>query len=43
MPLPLKNSRSSRNGFEREFIIEIGTGLLRRGNRPRMIAEIIRL
>lgn len=38
MPLPLKKSRSSRNGFGREFIIGIGTGLLRREKRPRLIA-----
>lgn len=43
MPIPLKKSRSSRNGFGREFIIETGTGLLRREKRPRLIAETFRL
>lgn len=43
MPIPLKKSRSSRNGFGREFIIETGKGLLRREKRPRLIAETFRL
>lgn len=40
--MPLKKSRLSRNGFGKEFIIEIGTGLLRREKRPRLIAETFR-
>lgn len=38
MHLPLKKSQSLRNGFGREFIIEIRTGLLRREKGTRLIA-----